>query len=130
MALNTLQQRTFLSPTTPGAELSPAEEKVTYVSSTSQRAAEEDLTAQLCTKQNPCNILVAKPETATQLIPTYLLLALGNATTICLAGLSVKLFQAKPQPNALENKIIKKIIWLNPCISSPDAFAGRPASSC
>ena len=54
------------------------------MSSTSHKEAEEDLTTQLCTKQNPCNILVVKPETATQLIPTHLLLALGNATTVAL----------------------------------------------
>lgn len=75
---------TFLSPIILGPELSPAEEKVTYMSSTSHKEAEEDLTTQLCTKQNPCNIFVIKPETATQLIPTHLLLALGNATTVAL----------------------------------------------
>lgn len=54
------------------------------MSSTSHKEAEEDLTTQLCTKQNPCSILVVKPETATQLIPMHLLLTLGNATTVAL----------------------------------------------
>lgn len=91
------KQRAFLSPVTLGPELSLAQEKVTYMSSSSHKAAEEDLTTQLCTNQNPCNILVIKPETAMQLIPTHLLLTPGNATTVA-SQVSVKLFQAKLQP--------------------------------
>lgn len=56
------------SPVTQGPELS--EEKA-YMSSSSHKTAEEDLTAHLFKKQNPCNIL-EKPETAIQLIPAQL----------------------------------------------------------
>lgn len=78
LALSTLWSFGLSSSLTQGPELS--EETVTYMSSASHKTAEEDLTTQLFTKQNPCNALV-KPETATQLIPAQLPCTLGNAAT-------------------------------------------------
>lgn len=69
-----LQNRGHSSPVTLEPELLLAEEKVTHNSSTSHKEAEKDLTTQLSIRQNPHNILVVKPATATQLILTNLLL--------------------------------------------------------
>lgn len=70
------------------------------MSSTSHKTAEEDLTTQLFTKQNPCNILV-KPERAVQLIPVQLLRTLGNATTVALQVSQKSYSKLNPSHSAL-----------------------------